>query len=862
MFWRKANRERDLDEEIRTHFRMAEQDGRTAEAARREFGNITQIKETARELWGWGWFDRLAQDVRFAVRTFTRNPGATIIIVLTLAAGIGANTAVFSILDAVLLKQLPYRDPGRLVSILDLEKKAGGRATFFDLYSDYENWTKNSRLFEGFAASTWAGGLGKILSGGGPARSVAALPVTADYFNVLGVQPAVGRTFQPSDRDRGCVVVLSDAFWRSAGGPVGKPLRLDNQDCTVLGVMPPGFAVYPNPASMLWLLMARPDHPDRVGVFVTGRLKPGVSMAAAEAELVTLHRQLHQHDRWGALMEPRIYELQSEFTWLTGHNLKLSLMVLFAAVTVVLLICCANVSNLLVGQSLARQREMAIRAALGSGRARLLRQLLTESLLLGLSAAFTGALLATAAVYYFRAANPIDLPPATIVRVDAGILAFTMLLSIVATVVFGLAPSWKTSRADLNTALKAGGRSSSQDAGAQRFGHSLIVVEVALTVILLAGAGLLIQSVNNFASAPLGFQADGLITASIRLPQENYAKPEQRVQFYDRLLDTLRSSPGVEGEALSTFSPASGPGAVSVLAVEGQPDPEAGRVPDVGTQPVSPDYFRVMKMPLRRGRFFDERDRQNSEPVTIVNESLAGKYFPNEDPVGKRVRAFDGPGNNNRWLRIIGVVGNERRTATASEMGWEDAPVTYLPWSQNAAISGVVLLKTRLEGAAIAGLIQRASGDPDIAVGDIETVPRAIAKILAYPRFRALLLAGFAGLALLLALVGLYGVLSRLVARRTQEIGIRMALGARRADVLAMVAREGMALAAIGVVLGLVSVWGLTRLMKALLYGVSATDPVTLGLVTAAILGSAALAAFVPARRATRVDPMIALRDE
>jgi putative ABC transport system permease protein len=529
---------------------------------------------------------------------------------------------------------------------------------------------------------------------------------------------------------------------------------------------------------------------------------------------------------------------------------------------VVLLICCANVSNLLLGQSLARKREMAIRAALGSGRSRLLRQLLTESLMLGVSAASVGLVLAAAAVHYFRAANPIDLPPATVVRVDAGILAFTVVLSIITTVAFGLAPAWKASRTDLNTALKTGGRSSSQDAGAQRFGHSLIVAEIALTVILLAGAGLLIQSVNKFASAPLGFQPEGLVTANIRLPREDYAKPEQRVRRYNRLLDELRNTRGVEGEALSTSTPATGPGAVSVLAVEGQPDPEPGRIPDAAAQTVSQDYFQVMKIALKRGRFFDERDRQDGEPVTIINEALAAGYFPKDDPIGRHVRAFDGPGRTNPWLRIIGVVGNERRSAVTAEMSWDDAPVTYIPWSQNAPISGVLILGTRAEGAAAARLIQRASGDPDIAVGDLDTVPHAMARILAYPRFRAGLLAGFAGLALLLAVVGLYGVLSRLVTRRTHEIGIRMALGAKRVDVLAMVASDGMLLTAIGLALGLVAVWGLTRLLKALLYGVSATDPATLVLVTMAILCSTALAAFVPVRRATHVDPMIALRDE
>lgn len=599
MIFGRRRRERDLDEEIRAHFRLAEEDGHTADSARRQFGNMALVKEAAREAWGWMWVDRLVQDIRFALRTFARNRGATAIIILTLAAGIGANTAVFSILDAVLLRQLPYRDSGRLVSILDLQKRAGGRATFFDLYSDYENWKKNSRLFEGFGASTWAGGLGKIMTGAGPARGVAALPVTADYFSVLGVQAARGRTFQSSDH--GCAAVLSDAFWRSVAVEIGKPLRLDDEACTVLGVMPPGFAVYPNPASMIWILLPRPARPDQFGVFVTGRLKAGVSMVAAETELITLHRQLHRNDRWGAMMDPRIYELQSEFTWLTGRNLRLSLVVLFLAVSVVLLICCANVSNLLLGQSLARKKEMAIRAALGSGRRRLLRQLLTESLTVSVVGALFGVVLATVAVHYFGAANPIELPPATVVRVDARILAFTVALSILTTLLFGLAPAWKGSRGELSEALKAAGRSSSQDSRSQRFASFLIVAEVALTMVLLAGAGLLIQSVQRFASAPLGFQPEGLITAQLRLPQAAYAKPEQRVRFYNELLEQLRGTRGIEGGALSTALPTYGPGAVVTLAVEGRPNPQPNSIVDVGTETISADYFQVMRIPLEKG---------------------------------------------------------------------------------------------------------------------------------------------------------------------------------------------------------------------------------------------------------------------
>ena len=799
---------------------------------------------------------------------FGRTPAFTATAVLTLALGIGANTAVFSILRAVLLEPLPYREPDRLVSVLDREIRTGGRALFFDLYTDYENWKKNSRAFQGFAALSWAGGLGKIMTGRGTTRSVAALPVTADFFSVLGVPPALGRTFEISDSRNGCRVVLSQQFWQSTFGgkpdAVGQSLRLDDQACTVLGVMPAGFASYPNPDSLLWVLLPPPKEPDRFGVFVIGRLKPGVTMEAGQAEIMALHRQLHQHDRWGTLMEPAIYQLQSEFTWLTGRNLRISLIVLFAAVSGVLSICCFNVANLLLSRSLVRQREMAIRAALGSGRGRMLRQLMTESLLLSLMASVVGVGIAAAAVQYFRDARPIELPPATVVAVNAPVLWFTVLLSMATAVVFGLVPAWKASRTDLIGALKAGGRGSSQDAARHRLGKALIVVEVALTIVLLAGAGLLIRSVENFTSAPLGFAPDGLVTAGVQLPQNSYAKTEQRVEFYRRVLAQIASGPSVQGAALSTTVPTRGTGPVSTLSVEGRPDPSSTRVLDVGQQTVSSDYFRVMRIRLKAGRYFDERDAEPGELVAIVNEALVTRYFPRENPLGKRIREFDGPNRQTAWLRIVGVVAGEKRTAVSSEMSWSDEPVIYRAWDQNPPLAATLMVRAQTGKAALGSTISQsiASIDPDVAVGEVEAVPATIAKILAYPRFRAIVLAAFAGLALLLAMVGLYGVLSHLVTHRTHEIGVRMALGAQRSEVLHMILAGGTRLIATGLALGLGAALALGRYVSALLYGVSATDPLLLAVVSLFMVLAALAAIYFPARRAATVDPLIALRYE
>ena len=808
--------------------------------------------------------ERLSQDLRYAGRTFRRSPAFTATAILTLALGIGANTAVFSILDAVLLRPLPYRDPGQLVSVLDREIRTGGRALFFDLYSDYDNWKKNSRAFQGFAAVTWAGGIGKTMTGRGPARNVAAVPVTADFFSVLGVPAMLGRTFEEADRTRSCAVVLSDRFWHGTFGgqknAIGQVLRLSDQACTVIGVMPAGFVSYPNVESPLWVLLEEPKRPDQFGVFVIGRRKPGVSLAGAQAEVLALHRQLHEHDHWGTIMEPAIYDLQSEFTWLTGRNLRISLIVLFAAVTLVLSICCVNVANLLLSRSLVRQREMAIRAALGSGRARMLRQLLTESLLLSLIASACGAALASGAVQYFRAVNPIELPPGTVVAINGKVLAFTVLLSIATALLFGLVPAWKTSQVDLIGALRTGGRASSSDRSRHRWGKALIVAEVALTLVLLAGAGLLIRSVENFTAAPLGFAPGGLTTARLELPRNAYQKPEQRIRFYDQVLSELSRDSRIEGAALSTTFPTQGTGPVSVLAIEGKPDPAPNHVLDVGHQTVSSRYFRVMQIPLRQGRYFDERDGAQVEPVAIVNEELVSRYFRGENAIGRYIREFRAEGNQQPWMRVVGVVADEKRTAVANEMSWADTPVVYHPWDQDPPLAATAILRGTAPGDTIRQTL--AAIDAEVSVAEVEPVARTISKILAYPRFRALVLAGFAGLALVLAMVGLYGVLSHLVTHRTHEIGVRMALGAQRGEVLGMVVGDGIRWIGAGVVLGLAAALALGRYLGSLLYGISAADPLLLASVSIGMILAALAAMYLPARRAAGVDPLVALRYE
>lgn len=877
-FWRRfLNRfsgryDGDLERELEAHLDLETEElaesGRPAEearsAARRAVGNLTLLREDTRETWGWAWLERLGQDLRFGLRMFGRSPAFTTIAILTLALGIGANTAIFSVVHAVLLRPLPYKDPEQLVAIWQSEVR--DRTTkLFAPYRDYENWRDHSRTLAEVAAVTWALD-NQVLTGRGAPHSVLAIPSTVGLFDLLGVPPQLGRTFSNEDLSRDCTAVLSHRLWQSELGAdphiIGETLRLDDQSCTVIGVMPAAFVFFPEPTS-LWTLIT-PNHriarnPDRFGVGVFGRLKPGISKDRAESEVRVLASQVDAGARFGAEMEPTVRPLQEEFTWMAGRNLRLSLLVLFAAVSCVLLIACVNVATLLLGRSLVRMREMTIRTALGSTRGRLLRQILTENLLLSVSASILGILLAAGAVQYFRAANPVDLPPGTEVAVSLPVLGFTVALAVLTTLLFGLVPAWRASRVDLNDALKTGGRGT-VSTGRNRLVRGLIALEVSLSMMLLVGAGLLTQSLERFSLAPLGFQTSGRTLIPLSLPPKNYSKPAERADFYQKVLDRLESIPGLERAALSSSFPLRGGRGFDVLIVEGRPlpTPETS-VHDISRQSVSGEYFRVMDIPLHQGRAFDRRDSQAGLKTAIVNETLARKYFPKESPVGRHIRTL---GDSPEWLTIVGVAGDEKRTVVYQEMGWVDSPILYRPLAQEGPAVANLLL--RADGADLGSIVQQtiARLDPDVFAGKAEPVDQVVAEYLKYPRFRAVLLGSFAFIALLLAIVGLYGVLAQLVAQRTQEIGLRMAIGAQAKDILKMVVKEGMLLAGLGVGFGLVAAALLARFVASLLYGITPRDPVTLLLVSAALLLAALLAAYVPARRATKIDPMAALRCE
>ncbi|HJT87045.1 MAG TPA: ABC transporter permease, partial [Bryobacteraceae bacterium] len=838
-------------------------------AARRALGNTARIAEEVREAWGWGWLDRSKQDLAYAARGFARRPGFTAVVILILALGIGATTAMFSVVNAVLLHPLPFRDPERLVVIWEKLARNPKNPPVFDTYHDFENWKSGSRSFAWLTPATWKAD-GQILTGAGPARDVFAMPVGIDFFSMLGIAPELGRTFQREDLRQTCTVVLKHSFWMETfggqGSVIGRHIELNQNACTIVGVMPPGFAFYPD-AAALWSLitptsaLARdPNSP--VGVF--GLLKPGVSIEQAQQEVTALYRNSPRKDVAGVPITPAIYPLAEQFAYLTGPTLRLTVMVLFGAVIFVLLIGCLNIANLLLGKSASRRKELAVRAALGSGRARLTRQLLTEALLLSVAGGGVGILLALGAVHLFQVLHPVAMPPGNPVSVNPRVLGFTAPLAVITALVFGLIPALKASRVDLMDALRASGQAASAGRTARTFRRLLVIAEVALSLALLAGAGLLTRSVERLAGVPLGFRTDGVFTMPVTLPKWAYASSGQRARFYRAALDRTAQIPDVASAAFASSLPPDGRFGGRALKVEGRPaPPPATTAFDVGQVSISPEYFRLLGVPLKLGRAFDGRDGEQSPPVAIVNDALVRRYFPHENPIGRRIQVPE-RGAQPPWLTIVGVAANEKGQDFFHPMNWEESPAIYRPVSQDPPPRIYLVFRTRAAGSAAAAAIQKGIGalDRDAPLGDVETMDERLSRALAYPRLRAAVLAAFAGFALLLAALGLYAVLSQWIAQRTQEFGVRMALGAGRSDLLRLVIGEGMALTAAGLAAGLAIALLLTGLLNSLLYGVKATDPVTLAVVSLLLVLVALAATYIPARRAARVDPITALRYE
>lgn len=815
--------------------------------------------------------DVVTRDIRISFRMLAKRPGFTAIVILTLALGIGANAAIFSIVDAVILKPLPFKNPAQLTAVWETNFKQLRWSKMFVSYRDFEAWQHDNHTFQSLAAYTWAVPPAR-LTGKSEPRDMMVIPASVDFFALLGTSAALGRTFQPSDLQNPNVIVLSHAGWVSlfGGDPavVNSTVLLDDQPCTVVGVMPASFEMYPK-QTQGWSLLttASPVAKDPMNhiLAVVGRLNPGSTLRTAQDDISLARTRVNQQNPDPLSdMGVSVNDLQEDYTWFAGRNLKSALLVLFGAVVLVLMIGCVNVANLMLARAADRSRELAIRTALGSSRARLMGQLLTESLTLAAIGAAIGVLLASALIRWFNSAAPIELPPDSFVALNGRVVAFSAILAVIAAMLFGSVPALQATRVDLNSALKETGRSASGTRASRRYSNALVAAEIALALILVAGASLLIETVVRFGRVNVGFDSQNLLTMDVKLPERQYSKPEQISQYYDRLLESLRALPGVmSASALQWLPVKTGGGSVGPLTVNGRPavDP-AQQIYDVAQDRIAPGLFQTMGIQLLRGRLIEESDRLGTENVAVVSESLVRKYFPGEDPLGKQIRV--GSSTKRPWLTIVGVVGDVDYNNVFKEMSKNAPPVAYTPLSQSPTAEMSIVIRTSV---APASLTSEAAAevrklDPGLTRPETLTMDRIIADSLAQPEFRAVLAAVFAGLALFLAAIGIYGVISQSVSRRTQEIGIRMALGATRTNVIRMIFREGLTLSLVGTIAGLCGAIASTSLLTSLLFDVHPGNPVRLALVAAFLVGIAMLACYIPARRATSVDPSTSLRYE
>jgi putative ABC transport system permease protein len=815
----------------------------------------------------------LWQDLRYAVRVLLKQPGFALVAVVTLALGVGANTAIFSVVNAVLLRPLPYEDAGRLVFLWENNQRAGANFMSISL-PNLRDWKEQSHSFEQIGATRNAS---FTITGGGEPERVQGEQAEADMFAAFGTRPLLGRAILPDDDRAGGdrVVVLSQRLWqrRFGGDPkvLGRTVTLDGETFTVVGVMPAEFNVATGPTE-LWVPLGRfkpglpQERDNHPGIVAVARLKKGVSAEQARAEMADIARRLsdqYVENRGNGVSVTPVEEQLVQ-------GVRTVLLVLLAVVGFVLLIACANVANLLLARAASREKEIAIRVALGAGRLRVARQLLTESFVLALAGGTGGLLLALWGTDVLVASLPANsfIPRQDEIGIDAGVLAFTFAASLLSAFVFGLAPALQASKSDPNESLKEGGRGAS--AASNRLRKALVVAEVALTLVLLIGAGLMVKSAVRLSEVDPGFDPANVLTMRINLPEARYADGARWADFYRRLDERVRALPGVEASAISSAVPLVGGGSEAGVIAEGRPVP---RGPAESTpalyQAVSPDYHRAMGIKLLRGRYFNEQDTASAQPVAVVDETLARRFWPNEDPLGKHI-SFENRGTPDNlqpnWREIVGVVRHVRHYQLERESFVEVyAPFDQLPiWMQKRRPAMSVVARTAGDPAALVSAVRgevRAL-DPEVAVFGVNTMTGVLSGAVAQRRISTWLLAAFACVALVLATVGIYGVLAYSVAQRTREIGIRMALGAQTRDVLRLVLGQGLLLALAGVGLGVCGALALTRLMAGLLYGVSATDPATYALISLLLVSVALLACLIPAWRATRVDPMAALRYE
>ncbi|HKO98502.1 MAG TPA: ABC transporter permease [Pyrinomonadaceae bacterium] len=805
---------------------------------------------------------RLLQDLRYAIRTMRKKPGFTLIAVMTMALGIGASTAIFTVVNAGLLRGLPYKSADNLYHVWESTPQKEFNQREFS-YPDYQDYQQN-QVFEGLAAYTGGGG---ILSGRGEPERVFAPSASSNFFSVLGVEPLLGRTFQPGEDKQGAprVTVLTYGMWqrRFGGDPnvIGQSLNINGDNYTIVGVLPASFQFALRPAD-LW----RPYQPTdnqltrryMHGTNLIGRLKPGVSAAQAQSELALIAKRIEQeHNQSHAGTGVKLIPLQEQFI----GQVKPILLVLLAAVGFVLLIACANVASLLLTRSLSRQKEVAIRAALGANRWRVIRQLLTESVLLSLAGGVIGLLIAYWGVDALVATLPDSqlnaLPFLKTLKIDSTILLFSIGLSLLTGIVFGLAPAIQSSRPDLNEVLKEGGRSTAGGAR-QRLRSVLVAAEIAMAVVLLVGAGLMMKSLLKLLQSNVGFNAQNVLTMTVAIPMAKYTDANQQIAFFDQLKDRVESLPGVTGAGTVNILPLQS-GNTTRFYVDGDPVPVPGQEIEANVRTIDESYFQALGVPMLAGRPFDDRDKVGSQDVVIIGKTLADRVFQGRDPVGRKIAYNSSTGTPDL---VIGVVGDVKIT------GLDEAvrPVIYYPFRQFPGPGTNLVVRTTGDPTSLAGAIRNESRllEPEVAIFNVRPMEEVVSNSPAafMRRFPALLIGIFAGVALLLASIGIYGVVSYSVSQQTHQIGVRMALGAQTSDILRMVLKQGLSLAVIGIGIGVVGAFGLMRLLRSLLFEVQATDVTTFAIVVGTLLVVAMLACYIPARRATKVDPLGALRYE
>ncbi len=878
-FVRKQPLDREFDAEMKAHLDLAIEEnlrlGLSSEEATRQalvsFGGIEQAKEQHRDARGLPMLDVLMQDLRYSVRVLAKSRGFTAVALLTLALGIGANSAIFSVIDAVLLNRLPYPESSRLVVLWEQNP---GRGWYHNIVSaaNFVDWRRQNHVFSRMSAideHTYD------VSGSGEPLEVEGERVSANFFNLLGVRPALGRTFVQDEDSPGSarVVVLSDGLWkrRYGGDPgiLGREITIDGEHSTVIGIMRQGF-YFPAPSGdkpELWLAGLDLRNPARTwhGYDAIARLKSGVSVERAQAEMDTiasgLEKQYPEQKGWNV----QVISLHENIV----GNTRPALLILLAAVGVVLLIACANLEALQLARVSSREKEMAIRGALGAGRGRVIRQLVTESVLLAVAGGGLGLLVASWGTRFLVALAPEDTPGLGSVHVNAGVLGFTLILSLLTGIIAGIVPALTASRIDINNSLKESERGSSGSARTRSRLGLLASWELALAVVLLAGAGLLIKTFVALTHVDMGIDPHKVLTMRVALSGPQYAKRASQVEFLRELLNKVEALPGVTSAAVIDGGglPPDGGNGFDYLIV-GRPTPPPSEYPDAVNRVISADYFRTMGIQLLRGRLFTEADDANAARVVVINERMAREYWPGADPIGSQLTfpnvenltMPDGRKKAATRFTIVGVVKNVKNRGLEVQPDEE----VYVPYTQEDFVPRTLLVKSSVKPASLVSAIrsQVQSLDPAQPIADVATLDEIVTQARAGSRFPMTLLALFAGLALILAAVGVYGVMSYSVGQRVHEIGIRIALGAERRDVFSLVVGQGAKLAAIGLGMGLAAALSLTWLMSKLLFGVRPQDPLTFVAVTLILIAVVVFATYVPARRAVRVDPIVALRDQ